>query len=71
MLLINKVIALHLLTLFYGMHTIMNRKTMWYEIRELNVSHVPWLILGDFSSIFEPYEMLNNNPITLKKLSMG
>lgn len=51
-------------TLFYGMHTLEDRKDLWRALNTLNIQLSPWLIAGDFHSVMHCDERLNGAPVT-------
>ncbi|XP_062094183.1 uncharacterized protein LOC133800246 [Humulus lupulus] len=52
------------LTLVYGFNTIEEQKTLWQNLVQLTFLVSPWLILGDFNSVFYVDDRNGGNPIT-------
>ncbi|XP_062080392.1 uncharacterized protein LOC133785152 [Humulus lupulus] len=56
------------LTFVYGFNTIEDRKTLWKNLVQLKFPISPWLILGDFNSIFNVDDRNGGNPITQNEM---
>ncbi|XP_062080902.1 uncharacterized protein LOC133785700 [Humulus lupulus] len=56
------------LTFVYGFNTIEDRKILWQNLVQLNFPVSPWLILGDFNSVFYVDDRNGGNPITHTKM---
>ncbi|XP_062088802.1 uncharacterized protein LOC133795366 [Humulus lupulus] len=52
------------LTFVYGFNAIEDRKILWYNLMQLSFPVSPWLILGDFNSVFFTDDRSGGNPIS-------
>ncbi|XP_062075058.1 uncharacterized protein LOC133779074 [Humulus lupulus] len=52
------------LTFVYGFNDIEDRKILWKNLVQLNFPVSPWLILGDFNSVFYVDDRNGGNPIS-------
>ncbi|XP_062080369.1 uncharacterized protein LOC133785130 [Humulus lupulus] len=56
------------LTFVYGLNSIEDRKVLWSNLGHLSFPVPPWLILGDFNSVFFSDDRSGGNPISPAEL---
>lgn len=54
----------------YGLHTVAHRKDLWRQLDSCVVSS-PWLIGGDFNTVFSVEAKFGGNPINSKDIEDG
>jgi hypothetical protein len=59
------------LTFVYGLHTVAERKGLWQGISNLkNRVYDPWLLLGDFNSVYDSTHRMSGAPSVNLKLKI-
>lgn len=60
------------ISFIYGYNTIGQRKTLWNDLREIgNNRRNPWVLLGDFNTIFQQDHRVNGAPVTYYEIQDG
>ncbi|XP_062085381.1 uncharacterized protein LOC133791470 [Humulus lupulus] len=52
------------LTFVYGFNSIEDRKGLWQSLLQLRFPVKPWVVLGDFNSVFNVDDRIGGNPVT-------
>lgn len=55
----------------YGLHTINDRRQLWLEIKQLGFIRQPWLLMGNFTTVFAYDHRINGNPVTQQEIYDG
>lgn len=60
-----------LITFIYGLHSIVDRKELWVELEAQDSTQLPWVLVGDFNTVFDYDKRVNGNPITYQEVVDG
>lgn len=55
----------------YGLYTVLDRKSLWQDLHASKPVDTPWVVMGDFNSVFDYDQRINGNPVLFQEVVDG